>query len=62
MVRDGRLSYRETATEPLTPDLALSRDVLEDLEAARVGKGLRDSLELLGIQGPPRSSGRVTDR
>lgn len=55
MVRDGRLPHRKAATEPLTPDLALSRDVLEDLEATRVGERLCDSLELLGIQGLPRS-------
>ena len=55
VVRDGRLAHWEAAAEPLTANLALSRDVLEDLEPARVRQGLRNSLELLGIQGPPRS-------
>lgn len=55
MVRDGRLAHRETTAEPLAADLALPRDVLQDLEASRVGQRFRDSLELLGFQGPPRS-------
>ena len=62
MVRDSCLAHRKAAAEPLASDLTLSRDVLEDLKPARVGKGFRDSLELLGIQGPMRSCGRVTDR
>jgi hypothetical protein len=36
--------------------------VLQDLEASRVGQRLCDSLELLGFQGPPYSTGRMTDR
>jgi hypothetical protein len=55
MMRDGRLPYWKAATESLTSDLALPRDVLEDLEPARVGEGFRDSLELLGFQGPSLS-------
>ena len=55
VVRDGRLAHWEAAAEPLAPHLALSRDVLEDLEPSRVGERLCDSLELLGFQGSLRS-------
>lgn len=55
VMRDGRLPHRKAAAESLAPDLALPRDVLEDLEPPRVGERFRDSLELLGFQGPPRS-------
>ena len=55
MVRDSRLPHGKAAAEPLAADFALPRDVLEDLEPARVGEGFRDSLELLGVQRPARS-------
>lgn len=55
VMRDRRLSNRKAAAEPLAPDLALPRDVLEDLEPSRVGERLCDSLELLGFQGSLRS-------
>jgi hypothetical protein len=54
-VRDSRLAHRKAAAEPLASDLTLPRDVLEDLKPTRIGEGFRDSLELLGIQGPTRS-------
>jgi hypothetical protein len=55
MVRDGGLPDRKATAEPLASNLALPGDVLQDLEPARVGERFRDSLELLGFQGPPRS-------
>ncbi len=49
MVRDSRLSNRETPAQPLAADLGLLRDVLEDFEPSGIGQRLRDPLELLGL-------------
>lgn len=49
MVRDRRLADRKAAAEALTPHLGPLRDVLENLEAARVGQRLRDALKLIGV-------------
>jgi hypothetical protein len=49
VVRDRRLSDRKASAQPLTPDFGLRRDMFENLDPARVGERLRDSLELLSI-------------
>jgi hypothetical protein len=49
MVRDGRLPDWKAPTQALTPHLRPLRDVLENLEAARVGQRFRNALKLIGV-------------
>jgi hypothetical protein len=49
------LSDRKASAQSPAPDFGLRGDMLENLDPARIGKRLRDSLELLWIHELPRS-------
>jgi hypothetical protein len=49
VVRNRCLADGKTPAKPPTPYLRLLRDVLENLEATRIGQRFRDALKLLAV-------------
>jgi len=62
MMRDRRLANRKTSAQALATHFRLLRDMLENLEASRVGECLGDPLELVSVHEQPYSTGSTIDR